>query len=164
MKLNVSKTNNIIVGRSRIMHPHYPVTPHQRLPERWWRSLMTLIYGKWHLIPGWPLRSIFAWLPEQRLKDLVSWVSPTMIYRFLVDAFVVLSRPFCSIVLQCRALLPIHSLNYRIVHWKKFFGLIESIIVFFGCLQNISFALVNYTPRIHLHSAAESTGFSTRLT
>ena len=58
-----------------------------------WRSLMTLLYWEWHLIPWWPLRSIFARFPEQLLKDLVSWGSPGgcfLIDRFLEDDFEVL--------------------------------------------------------------------------
>ena len=35
-----------------------------------------------------------------------------MIYGFLGDAFVVLSCPFWSFVLQCGARLSIHTLNY----------------------------------------------------
>ena len=76
---------------------------------------MTLLHWEWHLIPRWSLRSIFAWFPEQLLKDLVSWLSPgecSMIDRFLGDAFGVLSCPFWSTVLQCGALLPI--INYRL--------------------------------------------------
>ena len=49
----------------------------------------------------WPLRGIFARFPEQILKDLVSCGSPgkySMIDRFLIDAFGVLSGRFMSIV------------------------------------------------------------------
>ena len=76
---------------------------------------MTLLYWEWHLIPRWPLRSIFAWFLEQLLKDLVSWGSPgecSLIDRFLGDAFGVLSCQFWSTVLQSGARLPIHTLNY----------------------------------------------------
>ena len=85
------------------------------LVELYWRSLMTLIYCEWQLIPNWPLRSIFAWFIEPLLKDLVSWGSPgecSMIDHFLRDASGVLSCPFWSTVLQCGARLPIHTLNY----------------------------------------------------
>ena len=81
----------------------------------YWRSLMTLLYWEWHLIPRWPLRSIFARFTEQLLKDLVSWRSHgecSMINRFLGDAFRVLSCPFWSTVRQCVARLTIHTLNY----------------------------------------------------
>ena len=37
---------------------------------------MTLLYWKWHLIPRWHFRNIFARFPEQLLKDLLSWRSP----------------------------------------------------------------------------------------
>ena len=80
------------------------------------RSLMTLLYWEWHLIPRWPLRSIFARFPEQLLKDLVSWGSPgecSMIDCILGDAFGVLSCPFWSAVLQCGARLPIHTFKLR---------------------------------------------------
>ena len=71
-------------------------------------SLRTLLYWEWHLIPRWYLRSIFARFPEQLLKDLVSCRSPgmgSMIYRFLWDAFGVLSCPFWSTALQYGARL-----------------------------------------------------------
>ena len=42
----------------------------------YWRSLMTLLFCEWYLIPKWLLRSIFAWFLEQHLEDLVSWGSP----------------------------------------------------------------------------------------
>ena len=79
---------------------------------------MTLFFWEWHLIRRWPLRIIFARLPELLRKDLVSWGSPgecSMIDRFLGDAFEVLSCQFWSIVLQSGAWLPIHTLNY----WTK---------------------------------------------
>ena len=68
----------------------------------------------WHLIPNWPLRSNFACILEQLLKDLVSWGSTgecSMIDHFLRDASVVLSCPFRSTVLQSGARLSIHTLN-----------------------------------------------------
>ena len=46
------------------------------MSELYWISLMTLLYWEWHLIPRWPLRSIFAQFAEQLLKYLVSWGSP----------------------------------------------------------------------------------------
>ena len=45
------------------------------MTELCWRSLMTLLYWEWHLIPRWLLRSIFAQFPEQLLKCMVSWGS-----------------------------------------------------------------------------------------
>ena len=74
---------------------------------------MTLLYSEWHLIPRWPLRSIFARFPEQFLKDLVCWGSDgecSMIDLFLGDAFGVLSCQFWSTVLRSGARLPIHTL------------------------------------------------------
>ena len=82
------------------------------MAELYWRSLMTLLYWEWHLIPRWPLRSTFARFLEQLLKDLVSWGSLgecSMIDRFLGDAFGVLSCQFWSTVLQSGARLPIHT-------------------------------------------------------
>ena len=68
---------------------------------------MTLIYILgWHLIPRWPLRCIFARFTEQLLKDLVSWGSPfvySMIYRFLGNAFAVLSCPEYHSSVWCSA-------------------------------------------------------------
>ena len=72
--------------------------------------------------------SIFTRFPEQLLKDLVSWRSPgkySMIDHFLGDAFGFFSCQFWSTVLQCGALLPIHTLNYWTVQsvvpvfWKR---------------------------------------------
>ena len=81
----------------------------------YWRSLMTLFYWEWHLIPNWPLKSTYAWFLEQLLKDLVSWGSPDecfMIDHFLRDAWGFLSCQFWSTVQQCGARLPILTLNY----------------------------------------------------
>ena len=74
---------------------------------------MTLSYWECHLIPSWPLRSIFARFPELLLKDLVSWGCPgecSMIDRFL--GFGVLSFQFWCTVLQSGARLKTHTLNY----------------------------------------------------
>ena len=63
-------------------------------------------------------------LLEQLLKDLVSWESPGMcsvIDRFLLDAFGVLSCQFWSIVLQSGARLPIHTLSYWTEHSGAWF-------------------------------------------
>ena len=80
-----------------------------------WRSLMTLLYWEWNLIPTWLLRSIFARFQEQFLKDMVYWGRSgdcSLIVRFLRYAFGILHCQFWSTVLQCRARLPIHTLNY----------------------------------------------------
>ena len=55
------------------MHPQSP-----SLTIGWTvlKSLMTLLYLEWHLIPKLSLRSIFSWFLKQLLKDLVSWGSP----------------------------------------------------------------------------------------
>ena len=66
------------------------------LAELCWRSLMTLLYWEWHLIPRWLLRNIFSLFPEQLRNDLVSWGSNakySMIDCILGDAFGVLSLP-----------------------------------------------------------------------
>ena len=101
MKLNASKTKTMIVSRSRRMHPQSrPLL----LVELYWRSMMTLLYWEWHLIPRWPSRSFFARFPEQLLKDLVSWGSAgecSIIDLFLWDAFGVFVLPvskYCSAV------------------------------------------------------------------
>ena len=76
---------------------------------------MTLLHWEWHLIPKWPLRSIFAQFPEQLLNGLVPRGSPgecSMTNRFLGDTFGVLSYPFWSTVLQFGARPPMHTLNY----------------------------------------------------
>ena len=107
MKLNASKTKTMVCSPS---HPPY------LLVELYWRSLMTMLYCEWHLIPKWLLRNIFALFPEQLLNDLVCWGSPgecSMIDHFVGDAFDVLSCQFWSTVLQSGARLPIHTLNYR---------------------------------------------------
>ena len=62
---------------------------------------MILIYSEWHLIPRWPLRSIFAQFPVQLLNGLVSWGSPgeySLIAWVFGDAFGVLSSQFWSTV------------------------------------------------------------------
>ena len=111
MKLKASKTKTMIVTRSLTMHHQSPPLTIGGTV----RSLMTLLYWEWHLIPKLPLRSIFARFPEQLLKDLVSWLSPgecSMMDRFLGDTFGVLSCQFWTTVLQSGARLPIHTLNY----------------------------------------------------
>ena len=117
MKLNASKTETMIVSRSRSMHPQSPT-----LTIGWTvlkEDRMALLYWVWHLIPRWLLRSISARFPEQLLKDLVSWGSHgecSMIDHFLGDAFRVLSCQFWSTVLPSDARLPIHTLNYWTEH------------------------------------------------
>ena len=101
-----------------------------------WRSPSILIYWEWHLILSWLLRSIFAWCPEQLLKDLVSWGSPgkySMIDCSSADAFGVLSCQFWNIVLQCGVWLLIHILNPL---WKKLTSN-EYISVFLISILNI---------------------------
>ena len=73
-----------------------------------------MLYWEWHLIPNWPLRSIFAWVLEQLLKDLVSWGSPgecSMVDHFLRDASVFWPARFgvlfCSVVLGCSQWCPV---------------------------------------------------------
>ena len=112
MKLNASKTKTMIVFRSSTMHPQSPP-----LTIGWTvlKESDNIVILGWHLIPRWPLKSIFARFLEQLLKALVSLGSPvecSMIDRFLVDAFWVLSCSFWSTVLQCGARLPIHTFNY----------------------------------------------------
>ena len=85
------------------------------MAELYWWSLMTLLYWEWHLIPRWPLRSIFVLFTEQLLKDFLSSGTPlerSMIDRFLGDAFGALSYQIWSTFLQSSARLPIHTLNY----------------------------------------------------
>ena len=72
--------------------------------ELYWRSLMTLLFWEWHLIPWWPLRSkhlrSVSITASQRLGILrKSWRVFHMIDRFLGDAFGVLSCQFWSTVL-----------------------------------------------------------------
>ena len=99
---------------------------------------MTLSFWEWHLIQRWPLRSIFARLLQQLLKDLVSW-SPgkcSMIDHFLGDTFGVLFCQFWSIVLQSGAQLPIHTLNY----WTE-----QSVVPSFslGVYLSVTFLIVD---------------------
>ena len=117
MKLKANKTKTMIVARSRSMHPqsHQLTISGTVLKEKEYDDLD---YSKWHLLPRWLLRSIFARFPKQLLKGLVSWGSPDdnyMIDCFLGDALGVLSCQFRSTVLQCGAWLPIHTLNDFIV-------------------------------------------------
>ena len=93
------------------------------------------------MIPRWHLRSIFGRVPEQLLKDLVSWGSPgecSMIYRFLGDAFGGLSCLCWSTVLQCSARLQIHTLNYGarfFSQWCPFFDC--------GCVRVLTLVIVD---------------------
>ena len=101
-----------VVSRSRTIIPSHP---HQLLAELSWRSLMTFICLEWQLISRCPLKSICTWVPEQLLKDLVSWVSPSVystIDRFLGYAIGVLFWPVSITVQQYGARLQIHTLNY----------------------------------------------------
>ena len=52
IKLNASKTKTMIVSRSRTMHPQ---SPPLTIGWLYWRSLITLLYWEWHLIPNWTL-------------------------------------------------------------------------------------------------------------
>ena len=85
------------------------------MTELCWRSLLTLIYLDWHLIPRWVLISNFPRFPEPLLRGLVSWESPGEYFMLGCssgDIFGLLSCPFWSTVLQCGARLLIHTLNY----------------------------------------------------
>ena len=99
----------MIVSRSLTVHPQ---SPHYLLEELCWKSLMTLIYFEWYLIPRWQLKSIFARFPDQLLKELVSCESPgecSMLDRVMQDSFWDLFYQLWSTVLQCGALLPIYT-------------------------------------------------------
>ena len=106
MELNASKTDTMIVpGPAQCIHSH----PHYLLAELWCRSLMTLLYSEWHLIPRWLFKILLARFPEHLLKGLVTWGSIgqySMIDCFCWDAFVLFLLRFgvlfCSVVLGCR--------------------------------------------------------------
>ena len=98
------------------------------LAELCWRSLVTLLYWEWHLIPRWHLRSILARFPQSSFsKTLVSWGSLgeySMVDNLFGDAFGVLSFLFWSTGLQRGVLLQIQTLNY----WT-----VQSVYHFFSC-------------------------------
>ena len=104
------------VSRSCTMHPQSPALT---INGAVWRSLMTLLYLQWYLIPRWLLRSIFAVFQVQLLNDLGSWLSRgkySMIDYFMWDALGVLFCPFWNTALRYGARLPIHTLNYWTVY------------------------------------------------
>ena len=59
-----------------------------------WRSLMTLLFWEWHLIPRWLLRIIFTRFPEQLPKAWYPEGKYSMIDCFLRDALGVFSCLF----------------------------------------------------------------------
>ena len=116
-----SESNAVFVGKAsnmqRIPSNSYVVLigkpcQRMRLPIGKRIPNNSLLYWEWHLIPKWPLRSIFAWFLERSFSK--TWGGPgecSMIDRFLGDAFWVLSCQFWSTVLQCGARVPIHTIN-----------------------------------------------------
>ena len=109
MKLNASKTQTLIVSRSRTMHPQSPALTIGRTMLK--ESMMTLLYWEWQLIPRWFLRSIFARFEKKRLGIVrISWQA--FHYRLRLGrcfrGFVLPVLEYCSAV-WCSA--PIHTLN-----------------------------------------------------
>ena len=112
MKLNESKTKTMIVSRSRTMHPQSPQLTICGTVLKEFDDLIILgvtfdskMTCEKHLLS-------VSRAAAQRLGILRNPGACSMIYRFLGDAFGVLSCLFWSIVLQSGARLPIHTLNY----------------------------------------------------
>ena len=113
MKLNASKTKNMIVSRLRTMHPQsLPLTIGRTVLKESDDLVILGVTFDSKMTFEKHLRSVSRAAP-QRLAILRNYPGKcSMIDRFFGDAFEVLSCQFCSSVLNCGARLLIHTLNY----------------------------------------------------
>ena len=112
MKWNASKTNTMIVSRSRTMHPQSP-------PITIGGTVLKESAGLVILGETFDSKMTF----EKHLRSVSRAISQRlgilMIDRSLADAFGFLSCQFWSTVLQCGARLQIHTLNYWTVQCSQ---------------------------------------------
>ena len=112
MKLNTCETKTMIVSWSRTMHPlsHQLSIGGTVLKESDDLDILVVTFDSKMTFEK-HLRSVCR-AASRRLVSCGSSGEYSMIDLFLGDAFEGLSSQFWSNVLQCGALLPIHTLNY----------------------------------------------------
>ena len=98
-----------------------------------WRTLLTLIYFEWHLIPRWLLRSIFVRFPELLFKGFVSLILASIYWYTAHWEMLLVSCPAHFLLLFCSvyATNTNHKLLDHVVSGASFLtgGVLECNIV-----------------------------------